>query len=437
MQKLADEIVTLASHINAATARWLRLLADFDDGVGWDGYRTCAEWLSWRCGITVGTARDQLRVAQALKTRPLLAAAFERGELSYSKVRALVRLDDDFDEHLMLAYAQNASASQIETIVRGCRRCVAVEEGSERQFAEREFSWGYDEDGAVLFRGRLPAELGALVIRAIEAARDQLGPPPRERPDGLHPVVAQQTHSPGARNADGLVALAQSALAEKATNADAYQVVVHVDAQTLTESAEVDPGNRCTLGDGAPLPSAVARRLACDSSVVRVLERDGQTISLGRKTRTISPALRRALHMRDKCCAFPGCYRKTHLHGHHVKHWADGGATDLDNVVHLCPFHHRLVHEGGYEVRRGRDAFTFWTPAGKPIPQAPRQPRGDCTALIGANAKRGLAPDALCLHPPDPNPRAHLAWSVDALMASGTRARGPADRGPEPTPSRI
>jgi hypothetical protein len=214
-------------------------------------------------------------------------------------------------------------------------------------------------------------------------------------------------------------------LAEKATTADAYQVVVHVDAQTLTESTAADSGSRCTLEDGAPLPPAVARRLACDSSIVRVLERDGETISLGRKTRTISPALRRALRVRDKCCAFPGCNRKAYLHGHHVEHWADGGATDLDNVVHLCPFHHRLVHEGGYEVRRRDGNFTFWTPAGKPIAQAPRQPRGDCTALVGANAKRGVAPDPLCLHPRDPNPRAHLPWSVDALLASGARAGGP------------
>jgi hypothetical protein len=174
----------LALHISAATARWLLPIAEFDDGGGWGdgGYKNCAHWLSWRCGIAPGTARDHVRVAHGLKRRPLIAVAFERAELSYSKVRALLRVDDDFSEDLLLSYAHAASAGQLERIVRGCRRVTAVEGGTEQQFAERELSWSYD-DGALVLRGRLPTELGALVVRAIEAARDELGPPPAERID--------------------------------------------------------------------------------------------------------------------------------------------------------------------------------------------------------------------------------------------------------------
>ncbi|MFL5840653.1 MAG: DUF222 domain-containing protein [Thermoleophilaceae bacterium] len=176
-RELGDQVAELAAHISAATGRWLKLLGQLEELGCDDGYRTFPHWLSWRCGMAIGTARDHVRVAQRLRTRPLIAAAFERGEISYSKVRALMRLEDDFDEKLMLSYALHASASQIETIVRGCRRCVAVEEGADRQFAERSFSWSYDDEGGVMFRGRLPAEQGALVVRAVEAARDELGPP--------------------------------------------------------------------------------------------------------------------------------------------------------------------------------------------------------------------------------------------------------------------
>src|SRR3954451_23434559 len=126
MEALGNEIATLASHISAATARWLLLIADFDEGGGWaDGaFKNCAHWLSWRCGIAPGTARDHVRVAHGLRARPLIAAAFGRGELSYSKVRALMRFEEDFDEEQMLRLASNASAGQLERIVRGCTRVV-------------------------------------------------------------------------------------------------------------------------------------------------------------------------------------------------------------------------------------------------------------------------------------------------------------------------
>ena len=137
----------------------------------------------------VTTTRDpacpDVRVAEGLRERPLIQAAFERGELSYSKVRVLVRLGPEFDEQAMLHYARYASASQLERIVRGTCRCVAAEDGAERQHAERSFSWSYDEEGCVVFRGRLPVVQGAVVIRALESARNELGPPPPEATEGL------------------------------------------------------------------------------------------------------------------------------------------------------------------------------------------------------------------------------------------------------------
>jgi hypothetical protein len=423
MEKLGDQIATLASHISAATARWLLLIAEFDDGTGWSdgGYKNCAHWLSWRCGIAPGTARDHVRVAHGLKQRPLIAASFERGELSYSKVRALLRLDDSYSEEQLLEYAQAASAGQLERIVRGCRKVESVQGGAARQFAERELSWSYDDDGSVLLHGRLPAEIGAVVVRAIEAARDQLGPPPPEVPEGLDGFAADEYSSPRARNADALVALAESSLAERVSTADTYQVVVHVDVDALGVSAETSDG--CRLEDGEPLPSTAARRLTCDGSIVRVLERDGKTISIGRKTRTIPPAMRRALRMRDLGCKFPGCTQRFHMDGHHLEHWADGGETELENLVQLCRFHHRLMHEGGFTVRLlGDDNFEFCSPNGEVIPQAPRLPRGDCRTLVASNAQRRVRATPVALWPPhSAGENVDLSWSVEALADSRMR----------------
>jgi hypothetical protein len=268
-----------------------------------------------------------------------------------------------------------------------------------------------------VFSGRLPAEQGALVVKALEAARDTLGPPPPEIAEGQGWAEVELTNSPAARRADAFVAVAMSALAEHVSSADVHQLVVHVDADAL--SGDPDKDGDCRLEDGTPLPPALARRLACDVSIVRVLERDGKPLSVGRKTRTVSPALRRALKLRDNGCQVPGCCQTSHTDAHHIQHWADGGATSEDNLVTLCRFHHTLIHRELFQVRREADGrFTFLRSNGSVVPQAPRQPRGDCKAVFGASMKRGVAPSGVTLYPTDPNPRANLAESVLALMDS-------------------
>jgi hypothetical protein len=130
--------------------------------------------------------------------------------------------------------------------------------------------------------------------------------------------------------ADALLAVADSFLAGglgSRTGGDRHQVLVHVDLASLSGDDET---GRCELDDAAPLASETARRLACDASVVRLLERDGRPLSVGRKTRSIPPALRRALHSRDGGCHFPGCGSRRLVDAHHIEHWARGGATDLD-----------------------------------------------------------------------------------------------------------
>jgi hypothetical protein len=257
-------------------------------------------------------------------------------------------------------------------------------------------------------------------VAAIEAARDELGPPPAH--DGSASAEAPQSgDSVRARNADALLALAESSLADGAGSASAerYQVVVHIEAEALaaTAAGENDEAgtHRCELEHGVPLPRAAVRRLGCDASVVRILERDGRPLSIGRKTRTIPPALRRALRSRDRGCAFPGCTQVHHVDAHHIEHWADGGATELANLVALCRHHHRLLHEGGFGVRRTKDGLTFVNPDGERLPEAPRPPRGDCTDLVAGNEHRRVRASAEALWPTDGG-RMNLGYAVDAVL---------------------
>jgi hypothetical protein len=167
-----------------------------------------------------------------------------------------------------------------------------------------------------------------------------------------------------------------------------------------------------------PLSHDALRRLGCDASLVRILERDGRPLSVGRKTRTIPPALRRALQSRDGGCAFPGCSQRHHVDAHHIEHWADGGRTDAANLILLCRFHHRLLHEGGYGVRRTRHGLVFSMPDGTPLPKRPPRTRGDCEAVARDNKGQGVhdSPGALRTegdwYPLD------LGSSVDVLLES-------------------
>ena len=166
--------------------------------------------------------------------------------------------------------------------------------------------------------------------------------------------------------ADGLVMMAESVLAhgaEAMTGGDKHQIVIHVDAETLQQGHD----GRCEIEEGPSIAAETARRLACDASVVTLTENDqGHPLNVSRKTRSIPPALRRALNAPDKGCRFPGCTNTRFVDAHHIHHWADGGETRQSTLVSLCRFHHRLVHEGGIGIERLDDgAIRFVKPDGK------------------------------------------------------------------------
>ena len=312
---LGETIASLAAGLHAATYQLLVLLREFDARKGWNnGFLSCAHWLHWRTSFDLGASREKVRVARALATLPRISWCMERGQLSYAKVRALTRVATPENESALLGVALAGTAAQVERFVRAWRRVDRAAEGrdDERRFLKRELATWVDDDGMVVIRGRLTPEVGAVVQRALEAAADRLFREARPSPAG-HSLAEDVT--PAQRRADALGLLAECALSadlDRGTAGDRYQVVVHVDAATADGVIE--------LGHSAQHVSAeTSRRISCDAAVVTMThDADGTVLDVGRRTRTVSPAIRRALDARDRGCRFPGCTSRR-CDAHHVE----------------------------------------------------------------------------------------------------------------------
>ena len=449
-EQLGDDIAELAARIQAATYELLVMIRAFDEREGWSGFKSCAHWLNWRTGLALGAAREKVRVARALEDLPLLSDAMRRGRISYSKVRALTRVATPANERRLLGFAECAPASYVERLARAWRRVDLAEDVADerRRYERRQLTTWVDDDGMVVIRGRLSPEVGAMVRRAIEAAGDRLW---KEAP----PEEAAET-SFGQRQADALGLVAESALAadlDRGTAGDRYQVVLHVEAETLRAgtsgqatdvralapavaaanvsaetpgdaavdvSAETPAGHAALEdADGLRVSAQTARRMACDAgAVVMQHAPDGAVLDVGRKTRTIPPALRRALQTRDQQCRFPGCSARR-CDAHHVRHWADGGPTRLDNLVLLCRRHHRAVHEEGFTVRmRASGEAEFRWPDGRPLPAVPRAAPWTGPPLAPTDARleeAGIVIDPDTATPDWHGERLDLVYAIDVL----------------------
>jgi hypothetical protein len=457
LEELGDEIATLAAHLHAAEQRFLHLVAEFDLRRGWElgGHSSCAYWLSERTGLDLGTAREKVRTARKLAGLPRTSAAMARGELSFSQVRALTRVATETNEAELLELACGSTVHELERMVRGWKKGSARDEAEREraQYRSRTFSVFPDHEGMYVVKGKLMPEVAALLMRAIEAASDALWHEERAEGPAARRLRGEEERQAAAarRRADAVALLAERALwagfgsrttrceaderegerpgthdgeesgseakrrkkqdtirklAEapiSGTRAERYQVILHVDAEALVDG---DASGRSELEDGTRVSHEALRRLACDSSLVRMLRgRNDAVLDVGRKTRVISPALRRALEARDRGCRFPGCGRRF-TDAHHLEHWALGGKTSLSNTLALCDFHHRLVHEGGWKVQWwgvGRPVFfdprggthfdgRWKPPRDGPPPPPPEEP---ARALLEANRKLGVEPDAL------------------------------------------
>jgi len=404
--QLADKITTLAGQINAANYRFLKLIAEFDRREGWAGFgiRSCAHWLNWKCGIALSAAREKVRSARALDGLPGINEAFEKGELSFSKVRAMTRVATSLNEPYLLMIAEYGTAQHMEKVVKSFRTVSRYEDGmngcvngcvnddSNNNFDKDEFgrskkkreldadqlqqenrmlSCYQDDDGMWIINAKLPAEEGSLLVKVLKELGDQIADSVKSKEKSLS-MGAAELKSVSAETqdyenvsfisdtitfpqcrADALVALSEHYLASPTDSsvpalsslkaAERCQLVLHV--HTGDESS---PNLDASLEGRWLLPSA-AKRLACDASLLIVKEDGaGNVLDIGRRSRIIPAAMSRALGVRDGGCQFPGCCESRYVEGHHIKHWADGGETKLDNLVTLCKYHHRELHKGTF-----------------------------------------------------------------------------------------
>jgi len=219
---LIDQITELAGHLNAAQARWLALIAEFDRREAWAewGVKSCAHWLNWKCGLDLGAAREKLRVAHALEQLPRITSAMAAGSLSYSKVRAMTRVADTVTEEYFLNVALHGTAHQVEKLVRAFRRAKESQELSReaQQQARRSLSWFHDEDGSLVIKARLPTESGAVFLKALQAAETALPPP-----DVSAETASEPIQSRAASRADALALMAEGFLA---SDQQAFRVVI-------------------------------------------------------------------------------------------------------------------------------------------------------------------------------------------------------------------
>ena len=420
---LAAEITTLAGHLNAAQYRFLKLLDEFDRTQGWagPGVRSLAHWLELKCGLGDLAAREKVRVARALRELPLIDAAFERGKISYSKVRAMTRAATPENEKQLLNIARHGTAAHLERLVRVYRRCHEQTGAAPGETAIRreERFYCFAEDGeTMVFGARVSVEQGRLLVKALDAMVAEMEADEREAGDGAPKAatetaenvsaetstaatgknVSAETPSDGkhdrpplkplrVRRATALVQIAEHYLATRRRGAsatpmkssDAYQVFVHVNANDAHPDNRINGAHTIYMDDRRCLAPHVARQLACDASHRTVLENErGEVLNIGRRSRIVPWHIAHALRIRDGGCRFPGCNQHRWTDAHHIHHWADGGETSLENLVTLCRYHHRALHRGEFRIERDADGGLIFVDARyQPIPPAIHPQFGD------------------------------------------------------------
>ncbi len=548
MNDLGDRIAEHAAHLDAATHRLLTDLRTFDESGAWakQGLRSCSSWLSWRVGWDVRTANEHVRVAIRLGKLPKIDDALRRGEMSFAKVRAMVRVATPQNEEMLLEEARYSTGAQLEKICRqyaSVRRHdhdTTVNDDQQRRYITRRDT----ADGMVRVEAVLHPEEAALVWAAIEriavgrcreredARRDEAREEPsreggREEarcedtigfaePAESHPNACEGAGAEArceakigsaeptqlkeferiARTvrmyptrfdrADALLLMAEQVLRGTSPDRSPIDLVLTASVDALTRKIEVpcsghrpgvvavahivagesvsgaplsndsketpstigtyvqgrvvdpapfgfiypseifdevafDPDLVGVLGDGTCISPTAARRLACDCGLTAVLESDhGTPITIGRKRRTIPASMKRSLLRRDRTCRFPGCCVRVFLQGHHRQHWMDGGPTELDNLVSLCGFHHRYVHEYGFRVELACDgAVQFIDARGKVLKNVPEriaQPDLGWPAILAGNEPLGITAETCACGWNGGPVSYHLC--IDALIAA-------------------
>ena len=364
IEALDERILNLCTRINAATYELLVMIREFDERGGclmW-GLDCTAKWLAWRCDLSMATAREKVRVARALKHLPLVSASFSTGELSYSKVRSITRVANAGNEEDLVNFAHKNTTRHVADFCRELRMGTVASTGTaERAFSNRFLRLRRDANrGMLSVTVELPVEAGELIEKALDKARD----------DECLEIPDLVDTSWSKRQADAFVTMLKEYLQgsdSSETNktkksSDNYLVNIHVDQSAL--AGEVGRSS---------VPIETVKRLCCDGQTVVMTEtKDGEPLSIGRKSRVVPKGIERAVRARDKnTCRFPGCCNKRFVDIHHIEHWADGGETAVKQLMLLCSKHHTLVHEGGFRIEKDfQDHWTFLRPDGIAVPNS-------------------------------------------------------------------
>ncbi len=356
--QLANALDRAAALMVAASAEALRTVAAFDERGLWkrDGATSMSSWLAGRYGLAWGTAREWVRVAHALRELPRIFEAYAGARLSWDQLRPLTRFATPETDEYWAGRAPRLRPWSLHREAARHERTLRDRAEEARRMRSLSFSW--DRDLPLLYlEATLPAEEGAAVQGALEHRAEQV-------------VLADRPDSPQeARLADALVELVTGG---QQGQAPPPTLVVHAGADVLAGDEPAEGPRLAETEDGRGLPSEAVRRLACDGRIEWVLESRGRPVGIGRRGRTVPGQVARLLRHREGACRFPGCERRRWLHAHHLVHWADGGATNLDNLVLLCHAHHRLLHEGGWSTSgHPARALRFHDPGGRALRTTP------------------------------------------------------------------
>ncbi|WP_439030652.1 HNH endonuclease [Gordonia terrae] len=394
-EMLEHRVLGYAAQITALTAQFLGLVAEWDERHGWSGpgIASCAHWLSWKAGISMRTAHEQVRVARALVDLSLIREAFAQGRLTYSKVRALTRVATPERELELVNLALSTTASQLDRAVRAMRhidRNRGVEEDS-GPLVESTGRWRWNADGSLSVSLTLsPLDGARFLAGAVRAEyeRTRISDDP-DLPTG--PSVPRNTESGSGGTDSEVVPSRRRDLWRQVPSNLAPAVVVMADMvhdgiamPDLAPGAEIlihagEGVEQAHLDDGPALSDDDLAEARCGATARDVVSRRvaGQPgrlalLGVGRRKRVPNKVLVRALLVRDRCCQVPGCGRTRHLHAHHVEFWSAGGRTDPDNLILLCGSCHRSLHRGEFSITaHGGQRFTFHRPDGAEIEVAP------------------------------------------------------------------
>ena len=395
LERLESEIASFASRLAAATARWLIWIAAYDRRQGWASWETksCAHWLNWHCGVSPRTAREHVQIGHKLEAFTELRNVFLAGELSYSKVRAIARVIEPANETELIDLARQSTASQLERIL-GKLPTPGDDESDETSKDDIRFT--NNGDGTMTMEVTRPIAEMTKAKKAVEKkASDVIA---REQNEGETKTdVIDRFGGMKAIKADTATALITGTVDAPRGIEPTVLVVADIDSLSGTDSQAE------SSVDSQRVDPAVVQRLCCDGTIqTALIDGNGVEQATGSEQRIVPRRIRRLLERRDHgMCQHPGCESTSRLHAHHVIHWANGGPTELVNLISLCHFHHHSVHEGGWNIVAGINGWVFYDPNGnqfnvpvlrlpttKPLPQTNAKPINGTAVPLGGTGER-------------------------------------------------